>query len=70
MKLSLNVGSTDRWLRVIAGCVLIWMPFAGVVTGGLGMTAYVIGGIALVTGFFRFCPAYTLLGVNTSKTGE
>jgi hypothetical protein len=29
------------------------------------MWGYIVGGIVLATGVFRFCGAYTLLGVNT-----
>ena len=70
MKLSLNVGSKDRWIRVVVGCLLIWAPFAGVLTGSIGMVVYVVGAVALFTGVFRFCPAYTVLGINTGKSGE
>jgi hypothetical protein len=29
------------------------------------MWGYIVGGIVLATGLFRFCGAYTLLGINT-----
>ncbi|MDH3978490.1 MAG: DUF2892 domain-containing protein [Gammaproteobacteria bacterium] len=70
MKLSLNVGSTDRWIRVAVGCLLVWAPFAGLLTGSVGMVAYIVGAVAIVTGLFRFCPAYTVLGISTGKSGE
>ena len=57
-----NVGNTDRALRVIAGLVLIILA----ATGTLGLWAW-IGVIPLLTGIFRFCPAYPLLGMNTNK---
>lgn len=55
-----NVGSTDRILRVLLGIVLIAMVFVGPQTawGWLGL-------IPLVTGLFRMCPLYSLIGVNT-----
>jgi len=31
----------------------------------VGMWGYIVGGIVLATGVFRFCGAYTLFGVNT-----
>lgn len=57
-----NVGNIDRALRVIAGLVLLSLVFFGPKTpwGWIGI-------IPLVTGLFSFCPAYTLLGVNTCK---
>ena len=55
-----NVGGIDRILRIVAGLVLIALAATGVV----GAWGYV-GVIVLATGLFRFCGAYTLLGVNT-----
>jgi len=56
-----NVGGIDRALRIVAGLALIALAITNVV----GMWGYVVGGIVLATGVFRFCGAYTLLGVNT-----
>jgi hypothetical protein len=56
-----NVGGIDRILRIVAGLVLIALAFTQVV----GMWGYIVGGIVLATGVFRFCGAYTLFGINT-----
>ncbi len=63
-----NVGGIDRALRIVAGLVLIALAATNVV----GMWGYIVGGIVLATGVFRFCGAYTLLGLNTCplKTAE
>ena len=55
-----NDGGIDRILRIVAGLVLIALAATGVV----GAWGY-LGVIVLATGVFRFCGAYTLLGVNT-----
>ena len=55
-----NVGTIDRALRILAGIVLIALA----ATGTIGLWGY-IGVAALLTGAFRFCPAYPLLGMNT-----
>lgn len=55
-----NVGGIDRVLRIVAGLVLIALAATGVV----GAWGY-LGVIVLATGVFRFCGAYTLLGINT-----
>ena len=67
MKIGLNVGSTDRWLRILAGFVLIFLAFSPVFEGALAMTAYIIGAVAILTAVIRFCPAYTLIGMNTDQ---
>ena len=58
-----NVGGVDRMLRIVVGLVLIVLA----VTGTVGVWGW-IGVVPLATGLFKFCPAYTLLGVNTGKT--
>ena len=56
-----NVGGIDRILRIVAGLVFIALAATHVV----GLWGYIVGGIVLATGVFRFCGAYTLLGINT-----
>jgi hypothetical protein len=60
MKFDVNVGSTDRMLRIGVGVLLIVLA----VVGMIGAWGY-IGIVPVITGFIRFCPAYTLLGMNT-----
>jgi len=56
-----NVGKADRAIRIIAGLVLIGLA----ATGTIGMWGW-IGIVPVLTGVFRFCPAYPLLGINTN----
>jgi hypothetical protein len=55
-----NVGTIDRSLRIVAGAALIGLA----ATGTVGYWGYV-GIVPLLTGLFRFCPLYTMLGMNT-----
>ncbi|MDH2918510.1 MAG: DUF2892 domain-containing protein [Sideroxydans sp.] len=55
-----NSGTIDRALRVVAGLALIGLAATGVV----GVWGY-IGVVLVLTGAIGFCPAYTLLGMNT-----
>ncbi len=55
-----NVGTIDRTLRILAGLVLIALA----ATGTVGWWGW-LGIVPLLTGVFRTCPAYSLLGVNT-----
>jgi hypothetical protein len=55
-----NEGGIDRILRIVAGLVLIGLAY----TGTVGMWGY-IGVVPLATGLIGWCPAYTLLGMNT-----
>jgi uncharacterized membrane protein YccC len=58
-----NVGSLDRTLRILVGLGLIALVFVGPHTpwGWIGL-------VPLASGLFRFCPAYTLLGIKTCRT--
>ena len=55
-----NVGTLDRSLRILAGIALIALA----ATGTVGAWGY-IGIVPLLTGAFKFCPLYTMLGMNT-----
>jgi hypothetical protein len=55
-----NVGGFDRLIRIVAGIVLIALAAMGTI-GWWGL----IGIVPLATGLFRFCPAYSLFGLNT-----
>jgi len=57
-----NVGGIDKILRILIGLVLMVLALTGII-GAWGW----IGVVPLATGLFNFCPAYTLLGINTCK---
>jgi hypothetical protein len=60
-----NVGNIDRILRIVIGLGLIaWAAVLG------GPVWAWIGVVPLATGLLKFCPAYTLLGMNTCGTKE
>jgi hypothetical protein len=61
--MTVNVGTIDRVVRIVAGVALIALAF----TGTIGVWGY-IGIVPLLTGLFRVCPAYSLIGVNTCGT--
>ncbi len=56
-----NIGSTERLLRIMVGIVIIALGMY------YGSWWGVVGLIALLTGLFRFCPLYKMLGMNTCK---
>ncbi|WP_094463851.1 YgaP family membrane protein [Pannonibacter phragmitetus] len=69
--MTFNVGTPDRIIRVIVGLLLIAAPF---ITGWAMFTnpawtwgAVLVGLIMIVTGAVRFCPAYRLFRLDTSK---
>lgn len=63
--MSFNVGGIDRVVRLVIGLGLIALAFFHVFAGTLAIVAYAVGAIAVLTGLFRFCPAWALCGINT-----
>lgn len=55
-----NAGILDRTLRVAVGATLVALAAVGTI-GAWGW----IGVLPLVTGAIGYCPAYSLLGINT-----
>ncbi len=55
-----NVGTVDKFARILFGLVLLSLVFVGPKTpwGWLGV-------VPLLTGVINFCPLYSLIGLNT-----
>jgi hypothetical protein len=54
-----NVGDIDKWLRIIAGVLILGLG----VFGPLGWWG-LLGIVPLATGLMGSCPAYSLIGMN------
>jgi hypothetical protein len=57
-----NVGGFDQVLRIMVGLVLVILTIGNVI----GSWGY-LGLVVTATGLFRFCGAYTFLGINTCQ---
>lgn len=60
--MKMNVGGVDRSLRIVLGVLLIALS----VTGVIGVWGW-LGVVPLLTGIFRFCPAYLPFGWSTCR---
>ena len=58
--MTINEGTVDRIVRVIAGLVILSLAFIGPKSAW----GYV-GLIPIATGLVGYCPAYSLFGINT-----
>lgn len=59
-----NVGGFDRFVRLLLGMALLALIFVGPKTlWGL------VGLVPLLTGAFRTCPLYRLIGISTCWKG-
>jgi Protein of unknown function (DUF2892) len=61
--MNINVGNTDRMIRLVAGVALIGATVGGFI-GAWGW----IGIVPVLTGSFRFCPAYLPFGLSSCAT--
>lgn len=65
--MSVNVGSADRFIRIVVGLILVALPFiSGWGATGTIVSAF-IGAVLTVTALVSFCPAYRLFGIRTCK---
>lgn len=68
-----NVGTIDRLFRVVAGLILMALPFVTnlpIFANDLyKYGAIVVGLVMLGTAGLRFCPAYRIFGIRTCKVG-
>ncbi len=61
-----NIGTTERIIRVLIGIALLaWAIFG--LSGTAQWVVGIVGLVPLVTGVVRFCPLWSLLGINTCK---
>jgi cytoskeletal protein RodZ len=60
MQFTKNMGTPDRIARFAIGALLIVLTL----TGTIGVWGW-IGIVPIATAALNFCPAYTLLGINT-----
>ncbi len=65
-----NVGGVERGIRLVIGIALLALAFLHVVTGTMAILAYIVGAVALITGLIRYCPAWTIFGINTCQTAH
>ena len=63
--MKINVGGIDRILRIVVGLALIGATLAGMI----GVWGW-IGVVPLLTGIFKFCPAYAIFGMKHLPDGK
>ena len=62
-----NIGSLDSNIRITVAIVLSLLFLGKFIVGTLGLIAFIIGIVLLVTRLVSFCPLYKLLGITTKK---
>lgn len=65
--MQINIGSTERMIRLIAGVVLVLLPFIADLTTAWTWVSMIVGLVLIATGVLRFCPAWAIFGINTCR---
>lgn len=69
--MTINIGNTDRLVRLLSGASLIALAlFSGVALfdgAAIRYGAVLLGGVLIATAAMRMCPLYSVLGVQTCK---
>ena len=60
-----NVGTVDRFIRIIMAAVIAILLYSNSVTGTVGLVLLTISAVLLLTSLFGVCPLYSVVGVNT-----
>lgn len=62
-----NVGTADQVIRVIIGIVLLSLIL--ILDGGIRWIGW-LGIVPIITALVKFCPLYTLLGIQTTQSKD
>ncbi|MDD3723807.1 MAG: DUF2892 domain-containing protein [Lutibacter sp.] len=62
-----NMGSTDKFIRVLIAVVIAVLYYLGKIEGTLAIVLMAFAIIFLLTSLVSFCPLYTIFGINTCK---
>jgi len=62
-----NMGSVDRFIRLVLAVIIGILYFKGIISGTLSIVLLVLAVIFVLVGFIGFCPLYAPFGFNTCK---
>ncbi len=65
MKLTPNMGSTDRIVRVVLAIVFAGLNLLDIVSGTLGTILWVLAVVFVLTSVVSFCPLYLPFKLST-----
>ncbi|MEN6618819.1 MAG: DUF2892 domain-containing protein [Rikenellaceae bacterium] len=60
-----NMGTIDKWIRILVAVAVLVLYLASVISGTLAIVLLIIAGVFLLTSLFGFCPLYAPFGIST-----
>ncbi len=65
--MKINMGGTDRIIRIILALLVGVLYWQGIIDGTLAYVLIALAAIFVLTSFIGFCPLYRLVGLNTCQ---
>jgi len=65
--MKLNMGTTDRSIRLAAAAIIAVLYFTGQISGTLAIVLGIIAVVFLITSVIGWCPGYLPFGLSTCK---
>lgn len=65
--MKVNMGSTDRIIRILLAVIIGILYFTNTITGLLGTILLIVAIAFLVTSLVRWCPFYIPFKISTTK---
>ncbi|MBK8868630.1 MAG: DUF2892 domain-containing protein [Dermatophilaceae bacterium] len=65
--MKVNVGGSDRIIRLVIAVVAALLAAFVVKSGALAIVLWIVAAIMLLTAVVRVCPLYLPFGINTNK---
>jgi len=62
-----NIGSFDRFIRIIIAAIIVVLYFSNSNTGIWAIVLMVLAGVFALTSLIGTCPLYALFGISTCK---
>lgn len=62
-----NVGTNDKYVRVMVAAIIVALYSREVIYGTFGVILLALATVLIVTSFFNFDPFYKLFGIDTSE---
>lgn len=62
-----NISGLDRWIRLAIATIIGLLYLKEIITGTLAYVLLGIGVILILTSLVKFCPLYTLFGINSCR---
>ncbi|MFH0893800.1 MAG: DUF2892 domain-containing protein [Bacteroidota bacterium] len=65
--MKMNMGMTDKIIRILIAVVVAILYFTNQIPGTLGIILMILSGVFVLTSLISFCPLYMPLGIKTCK---